>query len=267
MIDMQREIQWFMRPFLIDFLIEVHDAFSLQPETLFLSINLLDRYCSMRTVPKEHYQLVGCASLLIAAKYGDKRDRVPQINELSGMCCGLYDLGMFAQMEMYVLNTLEWTIGHPTVDFFKRLIVASEGDDREVEHMAAYICEIGLYHRCFVSTKPSVMARASLTLARAILSRPAVDDGEWDLISFSTLCTMLHYLHQPSAILTRKYSAMSMSQVAITLNEYLAQLAAISRHAEPPTPPSEYDMVFERGNIYSTTSMGPMPGGYIAPPI
>jgi hypothetical protein len=224
MIDLQTRIRWSMRASLIDFLIETHDAFSLQPETLFLSINLLDRYCSKRVVLKKHYQLVGCASLLIAAKFGDKRDRVPQIHELSNMCCGLYDSGMLAQMEVHVLNTLEWTIGHPTVDFFRRLIVAHEGDDREVENMAAYICEIGLYHRCFVSTKPSVMARVSLTLARDILSRPRVNDGEWDLVSFSTLCTMFQHLHQPSAILTRKYSALSMSQVAITLREFLERV-------------------------------------------
>ncbi|KAF7536600.1 hypothetical protein G7054_g4440 [Neopestalotiopsis clavispora] len=97
-------------------------------------------------------QLVGCALLLIAAKYGDKKDRVPKINELNYLCCGLYDSHMFTQMEMHMLNTLEWTIGHPTVDYFRSLIVAEEGDDCEVEHMAAYICEIALYHRDFVST-------------------------------------------------------------------------------------------------------------------
>ncbi|KAF3013514.1 hypothetical protein G7054_g11718 [Neopestalotiopsis clavispora] len=272
LIDMQREIQWFMRPFLIDFLIEAHAAFSLQPETLFLSINLLDRYCSKRVVYKQHYQLVGCAALLIAAKYGDKKDRVPQINELNNMCCGLYDSGMFTQMEMHVLNTLEWIIGHPTVDFFSQLIVAEEGDDREVEHMAAYICEIALYHRDFVSTKPSIMARASLTLARAILSRPEVNDGEWDPTSSSTLRTLLQHLHQPSATLTRKYSAMNMSRVAVTLTEFLAHQAAISRRAEPPTPPCEQVLAAKPGNIYSTPQKGHsavvgVAEGYMTPPI
>jgi hypothetical protein len=66
-----------MRPYLLDFLIEAHQYFQLLPETLFLTINLLDRYCSRRVVYKRHYQLVGCASLPIAAKYGDRKDRVP----------------------------------------------------------------------------------------------------------------------------------------------------------------------------------------------
>ena len=271
---MQREIQWFMRPYLIDFLIEAHAAFSLLPETLFLTVNLLDRYCSKRVVYKQHYQLVGCAALLIAAKYGDKKDRVPQINELNNMCCGLYDAGMFTQMEMHVLNTLDWNIGHPTVDFFTQLIVAEERDTREVEHMAAYICEIALYHRDFVSTKPSIMARSSLALARAILSKPEVNDGEWDTVDEVTLVTLSQHLHQPSVTLSRKYSSPYYSRVSGKLADFLAQQAAIARRAEaPPSPPSESTPTNKSTNVYGTPQkdgLGAMPGvadGYMTPPI
>ncbi|KAI0428890.1 cyclin [Xylaria sp. FL1042] len=274
LIDMQREIQWFMRPYLIDFLIEAHAAFALLPETLFLTINLLDRYCSKRVVYKQHYQLVGCAALLIAAKYGDKKDRVPQINELNNMCCGLYDSGMFTQMEMHVLNTLDWTIGHPTVDFFTQLIVADEADDREVEHMAAYLCEIALYHRDFVSTKPSIMARASLALARAILGRPEVNDGAWDNVEHLTVMTLSQHLHQPSVTLSRKYSAPSLSRVSATLAEFLTHQAAISRRAQqaPPSPPAEPTLTSGHSAIYNTPQKGcgatPGPAdGYMTPPI
>ncbi|EAQ93448.1 hypothetical protein CHGG_01683 [Chaetomium globosum CBS 148.51] len=272
LIDMQREIQWFMRPYLIDFLIEAHSAFSLLPETLFLTVNLLDRYCSKRVVYKQHYQLVGCAALLIAAKYGDKKDRVPQINELNNMCCGLYDAGMFTQMEMHVLNTLDWNIGHPTVDFFTQLVAAEERDSREVEHMAAYICEIALYHRDFVSTKPSVMARASLALGRAILGKPEVNDGEWDHSDNVTLLTLSQHLHQPSVTLARKYSSQYYSRVSGKLADFLAQQAAIARRGAPPSPPSEPILSNKATDVYSTPhkGLGAVPGaadGYMTPPI
>jgi hypothetical protein len=272
LIDMQREIQWFMRPYLIDFLIEAHAAFSLLPETLFLTVNLLDRYCSKRVVYKQHYQLVGCAALLIAAKYGDKKDRVPQINELNNMCCGLYDAGMFTQMEMHVLNTLDWNIGHPTVDFFTQLIVADERDTIEVEHMAAYICEIALYHRDFVSTKPSIMARSSLALARAILNRPEANDGEWDHVENVTLITLSQHLHQPSVTLSRKYAAPHLSRVSGKLADFLAHQAAIARMNAPPSPPCETALANKSQNIYSTPQkgLGAVPGvadGYMTPPI
>ncbi|KAL7620706.1 hypothetical protein AAE478_009703 [Parahypoxylon ruwenzoriense] len=273
LIDMQREIQWFMRPYLIDFLIEAHAAFALLPETLFLTVNLLDRYCSKRVVYKQHYQLVGCAALLIAAKYGDKKDRVPQINELNNMCCGLYDSGMFTQMEMHVLNTLEWTIGHPTVDFFTQLIVAEEADDREVEHMSAYLCEIALYHRDFVSIKPSIMARASLALARAILGRPEANDGEWEHVENVTVLALSQHLHQPSGTLSRKYSSQHLSRVSGKLAEFLAQQAAIARRAQgPPSPPAESTLSPKHSSIYSTPQKGHgavmgVADGYLTPPI
>lgn len=271
LIDMQREIQWFMRPYLIDFLIEAHAAFSLLPETLFLTVNLLDRYCSKRVVYKQHYQLVGCAALLIAAKYGDKKDRVPQINELNNMCCGLYDAGMFTQMEMHVLNTLDWTIGHPTVDCFTQLIVAEERDSIEVEHMAAYICEIALYHRDFVSTKPSIMARSSLALARAILGRPEINDGEWDHVENVTLLTLSQHLHQPSVTLSRKYSSQHLSRVSGKLADFLAHQAAIARRG-PPSPPCEPAAASKPVDVYGTPhkGLGAVPGiadGYMTPPI
>ncbi|PNP44444.1 hypothetical protein TGAMA5MH_03790 [Trichoderma gamsii] len=79
LIDKQPDIEWDTRPHLINFLIEAHAAFALLPETLFLAVNLLDRYCSRRVVYGRQYLLVGCAALLIAAKYNDKKDRVPKI--------------------------------------------------------------------------------------------------------------------------------------------------------------------------------------------
>ncbi|KAM0440834.1 hypothetical protein ACHAPT_000135 [Fusarium lateritium] len=271
LIDMQREIQWFMRPYLIDFLIEAHAAFALLPETLFLTVNLLDRYCSKRVVYKQHYQLVGCAALLIAAKYGDKKDRVPQIHELNNMCCGLYDAGMFTQMEMHVLNTLDWVIGHPTVDFFTQLMVTEEGDDQEVEHMAAYLCEIALYYREFVSTKPSMMARSSLALARAILARPEVNDGEWDHTENMTLLTLSHHLHQPSSTLARKYSTPNMSRVSQKLAEFMAEQADLARRAANPTTPHAEPINKHTSNIYSTPQKGHSASmgfeGYLTPPI
>lgn len=272
LIDLQREIQWFMRPYLIDFLIEAHACFSLLPETLFLAVNLLDRYCSKRVVYKQHYQLVGCAALLIAAKYGDKKDRVPQIYELNNMCCGLYDPGMFTQMEMHVLNTLDWTIGHPTVDFFAQLLVAIERDDAEVEHMAAYISEIALYHRDFVSTRPSIMARASLALARAILGRPEVTDGEWGHVENMTLISLSQHLHQPSASLNKKYSSPQYSRVAQTLAEFMRQQAAVTRRAgpqavaQPVSPPSEDPAVFATPHGKSGAAVKGF-DGYMTPPI
>lgn len=58
-----------MRSILIDWLIEVHRKFELMPETLYLTVNIVDRFLSLKTVPRKELQLVGISSMLIACKY------------------------------------------------------------------------------------------------------------------------------------------------------------------------------------------------------
>lgn len=270
-IDIQQEIQWFMRPYLIDFLVEAHAAFQLLNDTLYLAVNLLDRYCSRRVVYKRHYQLVGCAALLIAAKYGDKKDRVPLIKELKSMCCGLYDEEMFTQMEWHVLNTLDWTVGHPTVDTWLQLEVRDNEDDIEVENMALYLNEIALYHKDFIGSKPSVMARASLALARGILCRPDPLD-KYDEDDNLTLLYLSQKLDKPSQILMRKYASPHLSSSSIVLDSFLRQQEALNRRASPPTPPCEnlrskptVDMF--PGTPQKTNAYGTIAHGYMTPPI
>lgn len=68
-MDNQLEINVKMRMILMDWLIEVHRKFELMPETLYLTVNIVDRYLSMKVVRKRELQLVGISAMLIASKY------------------------------------------------------------------------------------------------------------------------------------------------------------------------------------------------------
>ena len=230
-----------MRPYLLDFLVEAHTAFQLLPETLFLTINLLDRYCSKRVVYKRHYQLVGCAALLIAAKYGDKKEKVPTIKELKSMCCSLYDDDMFLQMEWHVLSTLGWAIGHPTVDAFMRLAVKDNIYDPETESLTLYILEIALYHRDFVSKQSHTLALSALVLAKHILGRPQARSTEFaSQFCNNTVMELYQKVPEPSGILSRKYATVRYSGVSRILTDFLARKAAMSAARAPLTP--AYDL-------------------------
>ena len=279
-IDIQTEIKWFMRPYLLDFLIEAHAAFQLLPETLFLAVNLLDRYCSKRVVYKRHYQLVGCASLLISAKYGDRKDRVPTIRELKSMCCSLYDEDMFTQMEWHVLQTLNWAIGHPTVDNFLQIALLEVPYDPEVEYMSWYICEIAMFHKEFVSVRPSVMARSALALARCILGRGQPEFSDWSAEYDSyTMVSLSQQLHRPSQVLSKKYGSSHFASVAVSMEVFLARQASIARSYAPPTPPCEMasysterkSMTSPHEGVPQTPQKGQhpmsMPNGVLTPPI
>ena len=270
-MDIQTEIKWYMRPYLLDFLIESHAAFGLLPETLFLAVNLLDRYCSRRVVYKKHYQLVGCAALLIAAKYGDHKERVPAIKELRSMCCGLYDDDMFLQMEWHVLLTLNWVIGHPTIDNFLQLAVEHHQYDPEVEHMAGYIAEIGLFHKDFVDKRPSDMARSSLALARCILGRPQEHFSEWaGQFDSTTLMGLAQHLHRPSVILQRKYTSSHFSRVALILDEFLLRSEEENRLQESSSQfASDAQVVAEAAPVVKQETLTPtrQPNRFVTAPL
>lgn len=262
-----------MRPYLLDFLIEAHTAFGLLPETLFLGVNLLDRYCSKRIVYKRHYQLVGSASLLIAAKYGDYKERVPSIRELKCMCCAVYDDEMFTQMEWHVLQTLGWTIGHPTVDSFLKLALDDTQPDPELEHMACYISEIALFHKEFVSGLPSDTARAALALARYILDRShqASKDDWAGQYEEQTLVLLSQKLRYPSDVLSRKYSTAQLFRVSIKLDQFLKRQKPVARcYTGIPTPVEETPMLQQ--SYKTLPSVNPHyhpsgPNGCLTPPI
>lgn len=267
-----------MRPYLLDFLIEAHAAFQLLPETLFLAVNLLDRYCSRRVVYKRHYQLVGCAALLIAAKYGDRKEHVPTVRELKSMCCSLYEDEMFTQMEWHVLQTLNWVVGHPTIDSFLQIALSEVAYDPEVEHMTWYICEIAMYHKEFVSPRPSVMARSALALARCILARSQPRHSDWaGRYDSMVVIGLSQQLNKPSPVLSKKYASMHLSCVSITIEEFLRRQAQIARRCtasamQTEVPPMEEPEHITNGSAPpQTPQKGPfqnvMPHGYLTPPV
>ena len=67
----QTEILPKMRAVLIDWLIGVHLQFHLLQETLYTTVAILDRYLQhdVKKISRSKLQLVGVASMLIAAKY------------------------------------------------------------------------------------------------------------------------------------------------------------------------------------------------------
>jgi len=273
-IEIQEEIQWFMRPYLLDFLLEAHHAFQLLPDTLFLAVNLLDRYCSRRIVYKRHYQLVGCAALLIAAKYGDRKERVPTIKELKSMCCSLYDDDMFTQMEWHVLQTLNWMVGHPTVSSFLDLAISECAPDPEVEHMSLYISEMALYHKEFIPVRPSVLARSSLALARCILGRPQPHSAEWSSrYDANVVMDLSNFLAQPSQALFHLYSSAHLSSVATMVERFLQHQAMIRQQSMQLTPAQSMEDHAAANNVYLTPSTPQKPGyaavpaGIMTPPV
>lgn len=235
MIDIQPEIQWYMRPYLLDFLIDCHYSLRLQQETLFFAISLLDRYCSARVVYKRHYQLVGCTALWIAAKFLDKKSRVPTLSELAAMCCSAYDEDMFVQMESHVLSTLEWNVSSATVPEMVAYHTRNDSPKSPVYTIANYLAEITLYDREFVGRPASQITCSCLLLARLVagmqLSINMLCDDQVQLAN-----RILAHAQNPSKSLIRKYSQDSAMSAYQAVRHFVATTSQLVPAIQDPVP-------------------------------
>lgn len=104
----QQDITESMRAILVDWLIDVHLKFKLLPETLFLTVNLIDRYLSIKTMARGKLQLLGVSALLIATKYEEIYP--PTIKDMVYITDNAYSKDEILAMESTVLVSLDFNI-------------------------------------------------------------------------------------------------------------------------------------------------------------
>eukprot|EP00501_MAST-03F_sp_TOSAG23-6_P000394 GSMAST32.ASY1.ANO1.406.1 assembled CDS len=118
-----------MRAILVDWLVEVHLKFKLMPETLFLTVNLIDRFLERKVVARQRLQLVGVTCMLLASKY--EEIYFPEVRDFVYITDRAYKRDQILQMESLVLNTLGFELTVPTpICFLKRFIKAAKSNNQ-----------------------------------------------------------------------------------------------------------------------------------------
>ncbi|KAF2470066.1 uncharacterized protein BDR25DRAFT_325782 [Lindgomyces ingoldianus] len=171
-MDHQAEIQWSMRSVLMDWLVQVHNRFTLLPETLFLSVNYVDRFLSCKVVSLGKLQLVGATALFVAAKY--EEINCPSVQEIVYMVDGAYTVDEILKAERFMLSMLQFELGWPGPMSFLRRISKADDYDLETRTLAKYFLEITVMDERFVGCAPSFTAAGAHCLARYMLKK-----GDW----------------------------------------------------------------------------------------
>ena len=171
-MDHQAEIQWSMRSVLMDWLVQVHNRFTLLPETLFLAVNYVDRFLSCKVVSLGKLQLVGATALFVAAKY--EEINCPSVQEIVYMVDGAYTVDEILKAERFMLSMLHFELGWPGPMSFLRRISKADDYDLETRTLAKYFLEITVMDERFVGCAPSFLAAGAHSLARFMLKK-----GEW----------------------------------------------------------------------------------------
>ncbi|XP_027356813.1 putative cyclin-B3-1 [Abrus precatorius] len=166
-MSIQTDITPHMRGILINWLIEVHFKFDLMPETLYLTVTLLDQYLSLVTIKKTDMQLVGLTALLLASKYEDFWH--PRVKDLISISAESYTRDQMLEMEKLILRKLKFRLNAPThYVFMVRFLKAAESDEK-LEHMAFFLIDLCLVEYEALAFKPSLLCASALYVARCTL--------------------------------------------------------------------------------------------------
>ena len=68
-VQASTEVKDTSRAFLVEWIIDVHRKFRLLPETLYVTVFLIDRFLSMKQIKKNQLHILGVSALLISTKY------------------------------------------------------------------------------------------------------------------------------------------------------------------------------------------------------
>lgn len=172
-MDHQDDLEWKMRGILIDWLIEVHTRFHLLPETLFLAVNIIDRFLSTKVVQLDRLQLVGVTGMFIASKYEEVIS--PNVANFRHVADDGFTEEEILSAERYVLTALNYDLSYPNPMNFLRRISKADEYDIQTRTLGKYLMEISLLDHRFMQYLPSHIAAASMYLARIILEK-----GEWN---------------------------------------------------------------------------------------
>lgn len=153
---------------LVNWMTNLHCEFDMRPETLFLGVNLLDRFCeeSEDVIEKSEIISLGVAALMLASKYEEVY--YPCISSFLSVTEGQVSKSSLLRMEAEMLKTLDFELTVPTAFTFLRRFLSRITSPRydDVASLAHYMCESTLQRGMFLNFLPS-LGSFSISLTRS----------------------------------------------------------------------------------------------------
>lgn len=168
-MESQGDINAKMRAILIDWLVEVHMKYKMKNETLFLTVNLIDRYLDKRQPTRKQLQLVGVAAMLIAAKFEEIYP--PEVRDFVYITDNAYTKDDILKMEMRILTTLNFVLCCPTIANFLDHYCTLNCCTDDHRHLVQYVLELTLTDHKMLRYSPSHLVAAAALLSNKLLKR------------------------------------------------------------------------------------------------
>jgi len=229
MSRLQTEVTEKMRTILVDWIVDVHLKFKQLPETLFLAVEIIDRYLDKKAVCRQRLQLVGVVAMLLASKYEEIYP--PEVRDYIFISANTYTREDVLRMERQIFQTLDFNLTFPTIfPFLKRGLQVMEADTR-TQQLSQYLAELSLLDVRMLAYSPSVVASSCIYLSNKFLSKEPAWSRVLEHYSFlkltdlekccSDLLSIFRNSHsQKTQAVRRKYSYSKYGEVSkMNLNE------------------------------------------------
>jgi cyclin B len=161
------------RRILINWIISVHNHFELLPETLYLTINILDRVISGKKISLRDFQLIGVTALLIASKY--EEIYAPEIRDFIYITGKLITKTQILQMENQILSFLNFDliVVSPYM-FLNQFYFLYDCKDIEIYYISLMLIEMCFLNEKFLQYNNSLIAVSLFYLAIKVKNGKAV---------------------------------------------------------------------------------------------
>lgn len=159
----QKDINHRMRAILIDWLIDVHIKYKMVPQTMYISVNLIDRFLSENKTNRDKLQLVGVASMFIASKYEEIYP--PELKDFVYITDKAYVKSEVLEMEYKMLKYLNFDITFPTQWSFLEILKKKLDLDQKTFYLAWFLMELSLINYKMLKFKYSQIAASAVLIA------------------------------------------------------------------------------------------------------
>ena len=159
----QKDINHRMRAILIDWLIDVHIKYKMVPQTIYISVNLIDRFLSENKTNRDKLQLVGVASMFIASKYEEIYP--PELKDFVYITDKAYVKSEVLEMEYKMLKYLNFDITFPTQWSFLEIFKKKLDLDQKTFYLAWFLMELSLINYKMLKFKYSQIAASAVLIA------------------------------------------------------------------------------------------------------
>lgn len=150
-----------VRQRLVNWCIDIHRQLKLLPETLYMTIAVIDRYFDRVTVTQQkQVQLIGVGATLVASKYEEIYP--PDVEDLIYLTQNVYSKEEIFRSEIEILQKLDFDLGRPIPLAFLRRFSKAAHCDLKMHSIAKFLMEISLTEYECAHWNPSLLAAAAL---------------------------------------------------------------------------------------------------------